>query len=71
MTVAGVPSGVINDDGTDAPLVEPGIATTREFQAGANVYVNSNLRVMADLVVPVDERKHPGPAALMRLQLQF
>lgn len=70
-TAAGVPSGIVNDDGTDAPLVEPGIATTREFQAGANVYVNSNLRVMADLVVPVDERKHPGPAALMRLQLQF
>lgn len=70
-TAAGVPSGAANDDGSDPVLTEQGIVTTRVFQAGVNYYVNPNMRLMGNVVVPVDERKHPGPAALMRLQLLF
>ena len=53
------------------PQIESRLAEVRQFQAGANYYVSPNMRIMADVVVPIDARKHPGPAALMRLQMQF
>jgi hypothetical protein len=70
-TAAGDPSDAVDDDGSDPVLTEPGIALTREFQAGVNYYVTPNARVMGDVVVPVDEREHPGPSVLMRLQILF
>jgi hypothetical protein len=70
-TAAGVPSGIVNDDGSGPVFNEPGLATTREVQIGVNYYPRPNMRVMGNLVVPVDERTHPGPGVRIRWQLLF
>jgi hypothetical protein len=70
-TAAGAPSGIINDDGGDVSTGAPGIATSRELQVGVNYYATPNIRVMGDVVVPLDERPHPGPSLLMRWQILF
>jgi hypothetical protein len=45
--------------------------TIREFQAGFNYYVNRNVRFMADVVIPTDERESPSATFLTRLQIVF
>jgi hypothetical protein len=45
--------------------------TTREFQAGANYYVNRNVRFLGQAVIPVDDREVPGPTVIGRMQVLF
>ena len=44
---------------------------TREFQGGANYYVNRNIRFMANVIVPADHRTSPATLFLTRLQIVF
>jgi len=46
-------------------------ATTKELQAGVNYYVNRNVRLMADLIAPTDERRTPSASFTTRLQIVF
>ena len=46
-------------------------ATTEEVQFGGNYHVNRNVRFMANVIVPVDERDTPGATAIGRLQIMF
>lgn len=70
-TAAGNAAGVPNDDGSAPTTAGPGIITTRELQAGVNYYVNRGMRLMTNVVIPMDARQHPGPTLRSRLQLQF
>jgi phosphate-selective porin len=45
--------------------------TTREFQGGGNYYANRNVRVMVNVVVPVDDRTAPGTTLVSRFQMVF
>jgi hypothetical protein len=45
--------------------------TTRELQAGANYYVNRNVRFLGQAIFPVDERDVPGPTIIGRMQVLF
>jgi hypothetical protein len=45
--------------------------TTREFQAGANYYINRNVRFLAQGVIPVDDRDGPGATIIGRMQVLF
>jgi phosphate-selective porin len=45
--------------------------TTREFQAGANYYVNRNVRFLAQGIIPVDDRDGPGATIIGRMQVLF
>ena len=67
----GVPPGAPDEDsgGDSGPR---GIVpiTTRDVQAGANYYVNRNVRVMANLLVPTD-RRDVGTTVMTRLQIVF
>lgn len=64
-------SGNLNDEGGAASDGVAVVSTTRELQAGANYYVNHSMRVMADIVLPIDDRPHAGPTLLTRLQVSF
>jgi phosphate-selective porin len=44
---------------------------TREFQFGGNYYVNRNVRLMANGVVPTDDRDVPSATFIARLQVMF
>jgi hypothetical protein len=44
---------------------------TKELQAGANYYVNQNVRLMANVIVPFDERLTPAATFITRLQIVF
>lgn len=46
-------------------------ATTRELQFGGNYYVNRNVRFLANIIVPVDERDAPGSTLISRMQIMF
>jgi hypothetical protein len=46
-------------------------STLREFQGGVNYYVNRNVRFMADLIVPNDDREPSARIFLTRLQIVF
>ena len=70
-TAAGQSAGLPSDDGSAPILTEAGIVTTREFHAGVNYYVTSGMRIMTNVVVPIDARLHPGPSIRSRLQIQF
>jgi hypothetical protein len=64
-------SGNPNDEAGPSTEETAIVGTTRELQAGANYYVTRGMRVMADVVVPIDDRPHLGPALLTRLQVSF
>lgn len=70
-SAAGAAAEVPSDDGSTPILTEAGVVTTREFQAGVNYYVNRSMRIMTNVVVPIDARLHPGPSLRTRLQVQF
>lgn len=70
-TAAGAASEQPSDDGGAPIFTEAGVLTTREFQTGVNYYVNRSIRIMTNVVVPVDARLHPGPSLRSRLQVQF
>jgi phosphate-selective porin len=45
--------------------------TTREFQLGANYYVNRNVRFQGQAVFPVDDRESPAATVIGRMQVLF
>ena len=56
----------------DATPASSGVpATTDEIQFGGNYYVNRNVRLMANLIVPIDDRDAPRSTAIGRLQVIF
>lgn len=59
------------DGGGGAPARSVVPATTKELQAGLNYYVNRNVRLMANAIVPTDARRTPAAAFLTRLQIVF
>jgi hypothetical protein len=59
------------DGGGAAPAGGVVLATTRDVQAGVNYYVNRNVRLMANLIVPTDARRTPSGTLLTRLQIVF
>lgn len=46
-------------------------STTRELQAGGNYYVNRNVRFMANIIVPADDRTAPSSTLISRMQIMF
>lgn len=70
-TAAGAAAGLPSDDGGAPSLTDMDVITTREFQAGVNVYLNGGTRIMTNVVIPIDARVHPGPSIRSRLQILF
>ena len=60
-----------DEDGADSSVSGVPPRTTREIQAGGNYYVNRNVRVMANIVMPLDARTTPDLTLLTRLQIVF
>jgi hypothetical protein len=46
-------------------------ATIRELQVGGNYYVNRNVRLMGNVIVPLDQRTTPSSTLVARLQFAF
>jgi hypothetical protein len=59
------------DGGGQTGTVHPLPAIQRELQAGANYYVNRNVRFMANVILPRDHRVAPFTTFLTRLQIVF
>jgi hypothetical protein len=66
----GVP-GNIDDEGGSGAVPDFVPVTTREIQGGANYYANRNVRVLVNLLVPVDQRRTPGTIVVSRFQVAF
>jgi hypothetical protein len=62
-------SGPDEDSGGDSGPSGPVPATTRDLQFGGNYYVNRNVRLMVNALVPLDERA--SRALTSRLQVVF
>lgn len=62
-----------DEDGGGGSTAAPGSvpATAKELQAGVNYYVNRNVRLMGDVIVPTDERATPSSTIVTRLQIVF
>ncbi len=45
--------------------------STREFQFGANYYVNANVRFQGNAIVPLDDRETPATTLIGRMQVRF
>jgi hypothetical protein len=69
LSARGLPGSV--DDAASNTAVSFVPVTTREFQGGGNYYANLNVRVMVNVVVPVDDRTTPGTKLVSRLQVVF
>jgi hypothetical protein len=69
LSARGVPANV--DDDAAATPVSFVPVTTREFQGGGNYYANRNVRVMVNILVPVDDRTTPGTTLVSRFQVVF
>ena len=61
---------VISDDGNGS-ATDSSVSTTRELQVGGNYYVTGSMRIMGQVVVPMDAREHVGTTMLARLQVTF
>ena len=59
------------DGGAAAPVSTAVPATTKDIQAGVIYYVNRNVRLMANLLVPTDARQTPAATFITRLQVVF
>ena len=68
LSARGLAGNVDDASATTAGFVP---VTTREFQGGGNYYANRNVRVMVNVVVPVDARTTPGTTLMSRLQVVF
>lgn len=60
-----------DEDGGGAAAIVPLASTTRDVQAGVNYYVNRNVRLMANVIIPTDRRETPAATFLTRLQVVF
>jgi hypothetical protein len=70
LSARGLP-GTVDDDAAAQTAVSVVPVTTREFQAGGNYYANRNVRVIVNVIVPVDERTTPGTTLASRFQVVF
>jgi hypothetical protein len=60
-----------DEDNPDAPVLIFLPSTTRELQAGGNIYVNRNVRLMLNAIAPLDDRTTPDMTMIGRVQFVF